>query len=122
MTAKVGYSTPLLHVSSVEQSIRFYEQLGFATVDTDRCDPLGRVADRRAGGRDVPEDHAVRISGGAQQPERVLSGNHFRWERQARQGRPRQGHERLSTPLSSTRIPHQSSLMRDFSSTAIAAN
>jgi len=41
MTAKVGYSTPMLHVDSVERSIQFYEQLGFVTVDTDRCDPLG---------------------------------------------------------------------------------
>ena len=29
MTAKVGYSTPMLHVSSVERSIQFYEHLGF---------------------------------------------------------------------------------------------
>jgi len=41
MSAKVGYSTPLLHVAEIEASIRFYELLGFATVDTDRCEPLG---------------------------------------------------------------------------------
>lgn len=41
MTAKVGWSTPMLHVSSVEQSIRFYEQLGFTIIATDRGDPLG---------------------------------------------------------------------------------
>lgn len=41
MTAKVGYSTPGLHVAEIERSIRFYELLGFVTVDTDRCVPLG---------------------------------------------------------------------------------
>ena len=41
MSAKVGYSTPLLHVAEIEKSIRFYELLGFATVDTDRATPLG---------------------------------------------------------------------------------
>jgi hypothetical protein len=41
MTAKVGYSTPMLHVAEVEKSIRFYELLGFETIDTDRCTPLG---------------------------------------------------------------------------------
>ena len=34
-TTKVRYSTPLLHVKGIEQSIRFYELLGFTTVDTD---------------------------------------------------------------------------------------
>jgi hypothetical protein len=41
MSAKVGTSTPLLHVAEIERSIRFYELLGFTTVDTDRCKPLG---------------------------------------------------------------------------------
>lgn len=41
MTAKVGYSTPMLHVTEIEKSIQFYELLGFTTVDTDRCTPLG---------------------------------------------------------------------------------
>jgi Glyoxalase/Bleomycin resistance protein/Dioxygenase superfamily len=41
MSAKVGYSTPLLHVAEIERSICFYELLGFATVDTDRARPLG---------------------------------------------------------------------------------
>jgi hypothetical protein len=41
MSAKVGYSTPMLHVVEIERSIRFYELLGFVTVDTDRCKPLG---------------------------------------------------------------------------------
>jgi hypothetical protein len=40
-TVKAGYSTPLLHVGEIERSIRFYELLGFQTVDTDRCTPLG---------------------------------------------------------------------------------
>ena len=38
---KAGYSTPMLHVSSLERSIPFYERLGFELVDTDRCEPLG---------------------------------------------------------------------------------
>lgn len=41
MSAKVGYSTPLMHVAEIEKSIHFYELLGFATIDTDRCNPLG---------------------------------------------------------------------------------
>jgi predicted enzyme related to lactoylglutathione lyase len=41
MTVKAGYSTPLLHVAEIERSIRFYELLGFTTIDTDRCAPLG---------------------------------------------------------------------------------
>jgi len=32
---KVGYSTAMLRVADIERSIRFYEQLGFATVDTE---------------------------------------------------------------------------------------
>jgi hypothetical protein len=41
MSVKAGYSTPLLHVANIERSIQFYELLGFSTVDTDRCVPLG---------------------------------------------------------------------------------
>jgi catechol 2,3-dioxygenase-like lactoylglutathione lyase family enzyme len=41
MTVKAGYSTPLLHVAEIEKSIRFYELLGFRTIDTDGCKPLG---------------------------------------------------------------------------------
>ena len=41
MTAKAGYSAPMLHVAEIEKSIQFYELLGFATIDTDRCKPLG---------------------------------------------------------------------------------
>ena len=41
MSVKAGYSTPMLHVAEIEESIRFYELLGFATVDTDRAKPLG---------------------------------------------------------------------------------
>jgi catechol 2,3-dioxygenase-like lactoylglutathione lyase family enzyme len=40
MGAKVGYSTPLLHVAEIEKSIGFYELLGFTTIDTDRRHPL----------------------------------------------------------------------------------
>ena len=41
MSAKVTHSTPMLHVAELERSIRFYELLGFVTIDTDRCTPLG---------------------------------------------------------------------------------
>jgi catechol 2,3-dioxygenase-like lactoylglutathione lyase family enzyme len=40
MSAKVGYSTPMLHVAEIEKSIRFYELLGFTTIDTEGCTPL----------------------------------------------------------------------------------
>lgn len=35
MTVKAGYSTPMLHVADIARSIRFYERLGFETVDTE---------------------------------------------------------------------------------------
>jgi hypothetical protein len=41
MSAKAGYSMAVLHVAAIERSIRFYELLGFVTVDTDRGKPLG---------------------------------------------------------------------------------
>lgn len=41
MSAKAGYSTPMFHVAEIEKSIRFYELLGFKTIDTDRAEPLG---------------------------------------------------------------------------------
>ncbi len=41
MAAKAGYCTPMLHAKSIEDSIGFYEKLGFKVVDTDRCTPLG---------------------------------------------------------------------------------
>lgn len=41
MSAKAGYSTPMFHVAEIEKSIRFYELLGFKTIDTDRAKPLG---------------------------------------------------------------------------------
>jgi hypothetical protein len=31
----------MLHVRSIEESIRWYELLGFRTIDTDRCTPIG---------------------------------------------------------------------------------
>jgi catechol 2,3-dioxygenase-like lactoylglutathione lyase family enzyme len=40
MNAKVGYSTPMLHVAEIEKSIEFYERLGFQTIDTDGCQPI----------------------------------------------------------------------------------
>ena len=33
MTPKAGYYTPLLHVKSIEDSMRFYALLGFETID-----------------------------------------------------------------------------------------
>jgi catechol 2,3-dioxygenase-like lactoylglutathione lyase family enzyme len=33
--------TPMLHVKSIEASIKFYERLGFKVIDTDRCVPIG---------------------------------------------------------------------------------
>jgi Glyoxalase/Bleomycin resistance protein/Dioxygenase superfamily len=41
MSVKAGWSTPMLHVTEIERSIGFYELLGFKTIDTDRCQPLG---------------------------------------------------------------------------------
>ena len=41
MDPKAGYSTPLLHVRSLETSISFYQRLGFEVLDTDRCTPFG---------------------------------------------------------------------------------
>lgn len=41
MSIQAAYSTPLLHVAEIERSLRFYELLGFATVDTDGAKPLG---------------------------------------------------------------------------------
>jgi catechol 2,3-dioxygenase-like lactoylglutathione lyase family enzyme len=41
MSAKAGYATPMFHVAEIEESIAFYERLGFETIDTDRCTPLG---------------------------------------------------------------------------------
>lgn len=49
-TVRAGYSTPLLHVRSIERSLRFYEPLGFAVVDTDRGTPLGWARLHCAGG------------------------------------------------------------------------
>jgi hypothetical protein len=40
-SVKAGYLTPGLHVADIEESIRFYELLGFTTIDTDREEPLG---------------------------------------------------------------------------------
>jgi hypothetical protein len=35
MSPKAGYSTPMYDVANVGVAIRFYEQLGFATIDTE---------------------------------------------------------------------------------------
>lgn len=41
MTEKAGNSTPVFQVAEIEKSIPFYEPLGFETIDTDRCNPIG---------------------------------------------------------------------------------
>ncbi len=42
MTPKAAYLTPMLHVKSIENSIRFYEQLGFELVDKmGECGQIG---------------------------------------------------------------------------------
>ena len=43
MSAKAGWSTPMLHVAEVEGSIRFYRRIGFELVDVEGEDggPLG---------------------------------------------------------------------------------
>ena len=44
MTVKAGWCTPMLHAKSIEDSIQFYQRLGFEVVDTDDCgngEPLG---------------------------------------------------------------------------------
>jgi hypothetical protein len=41
VSVKAGWLTPLLHVADIETSIRFYELLGFETIDTDRATPIG---------------------------------------------------------------------------------
>ena len=41
MSVKAGYSTPMFHAAEIERSIRFYELLGFQTIDTDHCTPIG---------------------------------------------------------------------------------
>lgn len=35
MNVKAGYSTPMLHVNDIRQSIAFYNLLGFETIDVD---------------------------------------------------------------------------------------
>jgi hypothetical protein len=37
---KAGYSTPMLNVASIEDSLRFYNLLGFETIATDGKDPI----------------------------------------------------------------------------------
>lgn len=42
MSPKAGHSTPLFRVTDVARSIRFYEQLGFSTIDTEgECGHIG---------------------------------------------------------------------------------
>jgi catechol 2,3-dioxygenase-like lactoylglutathione lyase family enzyme len=50
MAAKAGWCTPMLHASSIEESIKFYERLGFEVIDTDRCTPLGWARIHHEGG------------------------------------------------------------------------
>lgn len=41
MAVKAGWATPMVHVRSIEESIKFYERLGFELIDTDGCKPMG---------------------------------------------------------------------------------
>lgn len=41
MAARIAHSTPMLHVAEIEQSITFYELLGFRLIDDDGCKPIG---------------------------------------------------------------------------------
>lgn len=50
MPPQAYYSTPLLHVKSIEDSIRFYQLLSFKVIDTDECDPLGWARLHHEGG------------------------------------------------------------------------
>jgi hypothetical protein len=69
MTAKAGCSTPLLPVAEMEKSIPFYEPLGFSTIDTDRCVPVGWACACKvrtglqlcSGGRSMPWIHRLRL-------------------------------------------------------------
>jgi hypothetical protein len=69
MSVKAGYSTPLLHVAEVERSIRFYELLGFTTIDTDRCTPLGWARLHCEGGAVM----FLRVEGG-EEPDPAAQG------------------------------------------------
>lgn len=40
MVVKAGWVTAMLHVGSVEASIKFYELVGFKLIDVDGCGPL----------------------------------------------------------------------------------
>jgi catechol 2,3-dioxygenase-like lactoylglutathione lyase family enzyme len=50
MPPTVYYSTPLLHVRSIEDSVRFYQLLSFRVIDTDGCEPLGWARLHHEGG------------------------------------------------------------------------
>lgn len=41
MKVKAGWSTPMLHVQSIEKSIEFYRLLGFELIDTEGGPPIG---------------------------------------------------------------------------------
>jgi catechol 2,3-dioxygenase-like lactoylglutathione lyase family enzyme len=75
MPPKAGYSTPLLHVADIARSLRFYELLGFETIDTEG-DPscLGWARMHCEGGAlmflAAEEDHGARDSGHG--PDRIL--------------------------------------------------
>jgi predicted enzyme related to lactoylglutathione lyase len=50
MPPQVYYSTPLIHVKSIEDSIRFYQLLSFKVIDTDGCEPIGWARLHHEGG------------------------------------------------------------------------
>lgn len=41
MVPKAGYSTPMIHVMSIERSIPLYEHLGFKVIDTEGAPEIG---------------------------------------------------------------------------------
>ena len=50
MSFRATYSTPMLRVADIERSTLFYGLLGFNTVDTDRCTPIGWARMHAEGG------------------------------------------------------------------------
>jgi len=75
MTPKAAYYTPLLHVNSIEVSMRFYPLLGFETVDHSRHPSLEpRRAQKMGDGTKTPFSRAsFKI---ASMPEVPCAGEH----------------------------------------------
>lgn len=65
MTAKAGYSTPSLHVADVARSLRFYQLLGFETIDTDATDATDATGATDGEGGRPPTWARMHCEGGA---------------------------------------------------------